>query len=88
MHGSSWGDFAFRGVVGTDSLIAEGVAHRWRNAGLRGLMGFEPVELSRVRGSSMPPPNYLRVGVGITESRIDAQRSLTKRAEPGACDRC
>jgi hypothetical protein len=90
LHGSAWGDFAFRGDGGEDILISEQAAQLFRDEGLSGLTGFEPVEITRIVGSSesMPPPTYLHVAVIRTDATVDEQRSSLIRPEPASCNRC
>jgi hypothetical protein len=88
LHGSVWGDFAFRVGDETDALVIDTRARDWREAGLVGLSGFEPVEITRVQGSSRPAPQYLHVAVKLGGAVIDEARSSIVRAEEVTCEEC
>jgi hypothetical protein len=80
LHGSTWGDFAFRGAVGEDFLIVSPVAARFRESEMTGLSGFESVEIVSFAGSSTPPPDYVHVAVEIGSASIDESRSSLQRS--------
>jgi hypothetical protein len=86
LHGRIWGDFAFFGDA--DFLMSERALAQYRNAGLRGLSGFEPVDVVAVRGTDEPPPTYLHVVIPRSEAAVDEQRSSLVREEPVTCERC
>jgi hypothetical protein len=88
LHGKSWGDFAFRGVVGEDFLFSGRVAELYRAAGLAGLVGSEVVEVVRFRGTTATPPDYLHVAVELGETAIDESQSVLMRSAEVACERC
>jgi hypothetical protein len=88
LHGSHWGDFAFRGDGGEDFLISERTAELYREEKLRGLSGFEQVEIARFKGTDEQPPRYLHVAVGRSQGAVDEQKSSLIRPEPPTCERC
>jgi hypothetical protein len=88
LHGSKWGDFAFRGAVGEDFLIATPVAASFHGSGLSGLSGFDRVEVVRVRGTSTAPPDYVHVAVELGGATIDETRSSFRRSAEVECDEC
>ena len=88
LHGSKWGDFAFRGAVGEDFLIAHSVSERFRAASLSGLSGFEPVEITRVGGTKIAAPDYVHVAVEIGSATIDQARSSFCRSGEVECEVC
>jgi len=49
LHGLTWGDFAFRVGDETDALMRAALVDLWKEEGLSGLSGFEPVEITRAR---------------------------------------
>jgi Protein of unknown function (Gmx_para_CXXCG) len=88
LHGSVWGDFAFRGVVGEDFLMSERAEKLYKDAGLSGLSGFEPVEIARVRSSKDPPPMYVHVDVARSDAAVDEERGSVRRSGAVRCPRC
>lgn len=88
LHRSHWGDFAFRGDGGADFLISERTADLYRDENLRGLSGFEQVEITRFKGTDEQPPPYLHVAVGRSQAAVDEHRSSLVRPEPPVCERC
>jgi hypothetical protein len=88
LHGSTWGDLAFRVGDETDILMSAALVAAWDEAGLSGLSGFDPVEITCVRGSRETPPRYVHVAVDVGGAMIDEARSLLDRSEEVACDRC
>lgn len=88
LHGSTWGDFAFRGAAGEDFLLSERAARLYRASGMTGLSGFEPVEIARVRGNDQPAPRYLYVAVDHGGAAVDEERSSLVRSEQVACEHC
>jgi hypothetical protein len=88
LHCSSWGDLAFRVGDEADVLMSASLVAKWGEAGLTGLSGFEPVEITRVRGSQEPPPNYVHVAVDVGGAAIAEARSSLDRSEEVACGRC
>lgn len=88
LHGEEWGDFAFRGDGDGEFLISERAGHLYRQEGLRGLSGFEPVEITRANGTDSPPPSYLHAAVGRSHAAVDERKSSLIRGEAPTCDRC
>jgi hypothetical protein len=88
LHGSHWGDFAFRGDGGEDLLITERTAELYRDEKLQGLSGFEQVEITGFNGTNDQPPSYLHVAVSRSQAAVDEQRSSLTRPEPPTCERC
>jgi hypothetical protein len=88
LHGSDWGDFVFRGDGGEDFLMAEHAAELFRDGQLRGLSGFEPIEITRFQGTDVAPPQYVHVAVGRSQARVDEHESSLVRPEPPVCDEC
>jgi hypothetical protein len=86
LHGSEWGDFAFFGV--SDFLVSERFARAYAESGLKGLSGFESVELISVKGSKAPAPAYLHVAVGRSGATVDEARSSLTRPDEVTCDGC
>jgi hypothetical protein len=88
LHGTEWGDFAFRGEGGEDMLLSERAAALFQSAGLRGLRGFEDVEITRVKGSARPAPRYLHVAVDRGKASVDEASSTLIRSGPPSCHQC
>ena len=88
LRGSHWGDFAFRGDGGEDFLISERAAELYRGEKLRGLSGFEQVDIARAKGTDEEPPPYLHVAVGRSQAAVDERGSSLIRPEPPTCQRC
>jgi hypothetical protein len=88
LHGSKWGDFAFRGAVGEDFLMSSSAAAAFQDSDLTGLTGFEPVEVARVSGTSTAAPEYVHVAVQIGSARIDEARSSLRRSGDVECHDC
>jgi hypothetical protein len=86
--GSTWGDLAFRVGDESDVLITKPVARSWKDERLTGLTGFEAVEITRVRGSQVAPPEYVHVSPEIGRGAIDERRSSLVRSEQIVCQRC
>jgi hypothetical protein len=88
LHGFEWGDFVFRGDGGEDMLVSERAAALYQHAGLRGLGGFENVEITRVRGTATPPPRYVHVAVQRGEAAVDEESSTLIRRGAPSCAGC
>jgi hypothetical protein len=88
LRGAKWGDFAFRGAVGEDFLIAAPVAAQFRDSGLSGLSGFDPVEIARVRGTTAAAPDYVHVAVEVGAASVDETRSSFLRSGDVQCEVC
>jgi hypothetical protein len=88
LHGSGWGDVAFRVGDETDVLLSTGLVGAWSKAGLTGFSGFNPVEITRVRGSREPPAQYVHVVVDVGGATIDEAHSSLERSAEISCNRC
>lgn len=91
LHGQALGDFV-RGP-GDQVLISEKMAEAFQAEGLTGLLGFHPVEISRVlkRRRRMEPgamPRYLVVAPCFGRGAVDEAHSLLRRKEPMTCPEC
>lgn len=88
--GEGFGDLV-RGA-GNDLLMTERMAEAFQKEGLKGLSGFEPVEIVRVlkRGRRKPlvPPKYFRVSPAFLSAAVDEARSRLQRQKPIDCDYC
>jgi hypothetical protein len=87
--GTSFGDI----IIGTglNVLVSERFASLWREEGLVGLAGFDPVEIVRIRRRGRTretPPRYVRVSVIRSEAAIDQARSGMVWESPEVCDVC
>jgi hypothetical protein len=87
--GGGFGDVVF----GTrDSvLISERFRDLFQAAGLRGLEGFDPVEVVRVKGARKAKeqsPRYYRVDIARGQASIDDVASGIERDRPVTCDLC
>jgi hypothetical protein len=91
LHGEELGDFIK--VSGDDLLVSERFALAFRDEGLTGLDGFQPVEVLRVRRKRKGPkpsniPRYLAVTASIGRTAVDLARSRIRYDEPPACEEC
>lgn len=88
--GKDFGDLVRTG--GDDLLMTERMAKAFQQEGLKGLSGFEPVEIIRVlkRGRRKPllPPKYFRVSPALLSAAIDEARSRLQRQRPIDCSYC
>ncbi len=92
LYGQALGDFV-DGPGGNSRLISERFAEAFRAEGLTGLLGFEPVEVVRVRRKGKGPkpgavPRYLAVTVCFGRAAVDESRSLLRRARALTCPEC
>lgn len=86
LHGSTWGDFAFRNGSESEFLITERAARVFNDEHVIGLEGCDEVEIARAVGGR-EPPQYLYVAVVRSGAAVDFQRSSLTLAESG-CDQC
>lgn len=91
LHGADFGDFV-RGR-GNELLLSERMAEAFQREGLRGLSGFQSVEIVRVRkqgrhGKRSVPPKYFCVSPAFLSAAVDEARSRIQRARPTSCDWC
>ena len=91
LYGSALGDFV-KGP-GHQVLISERMAEAIRAEGLTGLLGFDPVEVVRVRGKrkrakSVDVPRYFVVAPCFGRGAVDLSRSLLRRNRQLTCPEC
>jgi hypothetical protein len=87
--GKAFGDVVFG--FGTDLLVSERFASLWKEAGLVGLDGFDPVEIVKVvRRARLKddPPRYFRVDVVRSRAAIDDAASALEREGESVCPDC
>jgi hypothetical protein len=90
LRGTEFGDLVF-GMHGDEMLVSELFADIWKHRDLKGLSGFQPVELIKVRSrrKKLPtPPRYARVAVGYGPAALDLQASAIEWLEPPNCMEC
>jgi hypothetical protein len=90
-HGEDFGDL-LEGPGG-DILVTERFADAFQAEGLRGLVGFQPVEIVRVRGKWLGAeprslPRYRFVTVTSDGPAIDMERSRLRICKPVVCSQC
>lgn len=88
LHGSEWGDFAFRVGDETEFLVSERAAGVIRAEGVQGLSEPAVVEVAHTAGSPVAPPAYFQVAVARIGVAIDEKSSKVIRFRPPSCDRC
>jgi hypothetical protein len=91
LHGETFGDFV--DGPGYDLLISERMAEAFRAEGLTGLLGFDPVEVTRVRprhkkSKALTVPRYFAVTACFGRGAVDEARSRIRRTEPITCAEC
>lgn len=91
LHGQSLGDFVTDS--GSTRLVSERFAESFRAEGLTGLLGFDPVEVVRVRRrrkNSKPGtvPRYFAVTARFGGGAVDEARSRLHRNKPITCSEC
>jgi len=91
LHGEAFGDFVK--FPGYDVLVSERFAEAFRAEGLTGLLGFHPVEVSRVRrkrkGSKpLSAPRYFLVTPCFGRAAVDLARSRIRHEAPVTCPEC
>ncbi|HEX5746364.1 MAG TPA: DUF1629 domain-containing protein [Archangium sp.] len=91
LYGQGLGDF----IAGTgySVLISERFADAFRAEGLTGLLGFNPVEVVRVKRKRKGPkpgavPRYFAVTVCFSRAAVDDGRSRVRRLVPVTCPEC
>ena len=87
--GTKFGDVAILG--GNNLLVSERFRDIYRRNQLKGLSGFEPVEIVRVKRKKKTvgkPPQYLRAAVPYTRTAIDLEASGCEWDEPPTCPDC
>jgi hypothetical protein len=93
LYGEELGDFVK--AAGYDFLISERFAEGFRAERLTGLLGFHPVEVTRVRrkGQRSKPllaavPRYFAVTACFGRGAVDEARSRLRRNKPVRCSEC
>jgi hypothetical protein len=91
LHGEAPGDF-IKGT-GDDLLVSERFAEAFHAEELTGLVGFHPVEVTRVRKKRRGPKpanvsRYFYVNACFGRAAVDLARSHIRYAEPPTCDEC
>jgi len=91
LHGEALGDFVEG--PGDDVLISQRMAEVFQAEGLTGLLGFNPVEITRVRGmrkKTRQPvvPRYFAATVCLGRGALDERHSRLLRAQPVKCPEC
>lgn len=90
--GTQFGDLVFG--PGDSFLVSERFKTFWERSDLRGLHGFEPVEVVKVRRRgkriNAAPPQYFRVWAGRSDVAVDRSRSGIQWVNPPdpACEVC
>jgi hypothetical protein len=91
LWGRDFGDLVFG--AGGNPLVSERFTALFRQEGLTGLEGFDPVEVVRIRDRRKPkrkstPPTYLYVNVVRSKAAVDDKRSGIERSGPVTCQEC
>lgn len=91
LHGEAPGDFVEG--PGYEILVSQRMAEAFREKGLAGLLGFNPVEITRVRtkrkqASKAVVPSYFAVTPCFGRGALDEVRSRLRRSEPVKCPEC
>lgn len=91
LHGRAPGDFV--DGPGGSFLISERMADAFRQEGLTGLLGFDPVEVVHVRRKHRGPkleaiPRYFVVTPCRSQSAVDVARSRLRYDKPVTCSEC
>jgi len=90
LFGRVFGDLAFLGAS-TDFLVSQKFRQAYYQAGLTGLIGFDPVEVLKVksRRKHLPqPPMYFRVQAHYGTTALDLPASGMEWLERPTCDYC
>ena len=90
LFGTEFGDFAF-GASSNVLLVSLRFKELYHRRGLKGLSGFEPVEVIKVksrRKKRPDPPPYFRAVVGRGRTAIDVAASGFEWLEPPTCMEC
>lgn len=88
-HGRRLGDVVFGS--GTDLLVSDSFVSAWRSKGLRGLSGFETVDVRRVSASRVAGPRvrpYFHAKPERSEARVNRMTSQFTTAGSMECDLC
>jgi hypothetical protein len=90
-HGEDLGDL-LEGPGG-DILVTERFAEAFQAEGLRGMSGFQPVEIVRIRGKRLGAeprslPRYRFVTVTSDGPALDMERSHLRISKPVVCSQC
>jgi hypothetical protein len=91
LYGKEFGDFVK--IPGYEVLVSERFAEVFRAEGLSGLLGFHPVEVSRVRGmrkgsKPLSVPRYFLVSPCFGRAAVDLARSRIRHEAPVTCPEC
>lgn len=91
LHGRAFGDFVK--FPGYEVLVSERFAEAFRAGGLSGLLGFHPVEVSRVRGvrkgaKVVSVPRYFLVSPCFGRAAVDMARSRIRHEGAVTCPEC
>lgn len=89
LWGEGFGDLAFS--FAPDFLVSEYFKKEYEGYGLKGLHGFEPVEVVRVKKHKPvkdKKPDYFHVTVAYSRTAIDDKRSGIEREEGPICNEC
>jgi hypothetical protein len=87
--GREYGDIVFG--FGFGLLVSEKFKNAWLRSTLKGLEGFDPVEILKVRKHkkiATPPPRYFLVSVQRSRAAIDAAASGLERDESTEVEVC
>lgn len=87
--GNEFGDIAI--LAGTDLLVSTHFKEAWRRTDLKGLSGFEEVEIVKVirrRTLIGNPPRYFRAVVSLSRTAIDLAASEFEWDSPPTCTKC
>lgn len=85
----SYGDFVF-GTFST-FLASEHFKQKYQTTGLKGILNFEPVEITKVnykKPNSLIPPQFYNVVVARSKTRVDEIKSKFVREGNVECDVC
>ncbi len=90
LYGKEYGD-VLRAPGGL--VVTERFAKAFKAEGLKGLGGFHPIEVTRVRRKRRgpkpgPPPRYLFVTPAYGQTALDMERSRLNRNKPNPCTWC
>jgi hypothetical protein len=89
---SVFADLAFG--PGGDLLVSARFRALWKEYGLTGLQGFDPVQIVKVKRhkgkepDSLQQPEYYRVTVKLSNAAIDADQSGLERESKEVCPAC
>jgi hypothetical protein len=89
LYGKGFGDLVF--FFAPDFLVSEHFKRGYEEYGLKGLHGFESVEVIRVKKHKRikdKKPDYFHVTVAYSQTAIDDKLSGIERAEGPICSEC